>query len=556
MKTVIYQLFVRHFGNLSTAGVESGDIQQNGCGKFNDITDVALQEIKKLGCTHIWLTGVLEHATGTEYPNIPADDPEILKGKAGSPYAVKDYFDVAPDLAENVDERLTEFKNLLERCHNAELLVIIDFIPNHVARSYKSDVRPLLTFGKEDDVSEFCVEENNFYYLDGEQDLVLPGGLYSKEEYPRVTGNNAVTYTPSLYDWYETVKLNYGFNFVTGEKLYSEDKLPATWKLMDSILSYWQDMGVNGFRCDMAHMVPIEFWKWAVKKARERSEYVYFLAEAYASDPMKVTSGDVLKELLKAGFNEVYDSYSYDVVKGIYEHGKWANDLDDLIWDNDRMHKMTRYLENHDEVRIASPHHWGGNGAQIGMAVSGFLFGIGAGGCLFYNGQEVGEKGEGAKGYSGDDGKTSIFDYTSLPELQKWVNGHVYDGENLSAEQVELRDWYTRWFNVLQAPAFRKGDCYGLNYFNKDNPNYGRLYGDYVSGRWLYGFLRYDKESGEAYLVMINFHPSHTMRHLEVWFSKDARKWLGGFDYESIELEQLRPCEVMTYCMKRAKDKT
>lgn len=554
MKTTIYQLFVRHFGNLSTSGIEGGTIQQNGCGKFADINNTALMEIKMLGFTHIWLTGVLEHASGTAYPGRPADDPIVLKGVAGSPYAVKDYFDVSPDLAVDVKNRIDEFKALAQRCHDVGLKVLIDFIPNHVARSYESDVRPELSFGKDDDVTQFCALNNNFYYLEGDQPLELPGGVYTAEKHPRVTGNNAATHTPSVNDWYETVKLNYGYDFTKGEKLFSEDQIPNTWTIMDSILTYWQEMGVDGFRCDMAHMVPMEFWKWAIKNARGRSGYVYFLAEAYAGDPMKVSTGNVLKELLDSGFDEIYDSHSYDKVKGIYERHMWANDLDDLIWDKERLHKMTRYVENHDEVRIASPLHWGGHGSKIGMAVSGFLYGIGAGSCLFYNGQEVGEPAVGAKGYSGDDGKTSIFDYTALPELQKWVNGHHYDGKGLNEEQTELRRWYGRWMNVLQAPAFTRGETYGLNYFNKDNPNYGRLYGEYVSGRWLYGFLRYDKKSDEAYLVMINFHPTATMHHLDIWFSKDARKWLGNFEYESIELEQLRPCEVMTYCMKHARE--
>ncbi len=552
MKTTIYQLFVRHFGNLKTTGREGGNMERNGCGKFADITDKALLEIKKLGFSHVWLTGVLEHASGTGYPNRPADDSKILKGIAGSPYAVKDYFDVSPDLALDVDKRIDEFKYLVARCHSAGLRVLIDFIPNHVARSYESDVRPYQSFGKDDDVSKFCAVDNNFYYLERDEPLDLPGGIYSREKHPMVTGNNAVTHSPTKNDWYETVKLNYGYDFAKDEKLFSGEDIPKTWNLMDSILNYWQELGVDGFRCDMAHMVPMEFWKWSVERARDRFEDVYFLGEAYDGDPMKVTDGNVLNELLDSGFDEVYDSYSYDIVKGLYEQGKWANDLDDVLWDSRRLHKMTRYAENHDEVRIASPKHWGGHGAKIGMAVSGFLYGIGAGSCLLYNGQEVGEMAEGAKGFSGDDGRTSIFDYVALPELQKWVNGHTYDGKDLSEEQDELRDWYGRWLNVIKAPAFSVGETYGLNSFNKDNKDYGRMDGENVSGHWLYSFLRYDRKSGEAYLVVINFHPTETMQDLDIWFSKDARRWLGGFEYESIQLEQLNPCEVMTYCMKHA----
>lgn len=554
MKTTIYQLFVRHFGNLKTTEITNGNIEENGCGKFADITDKALLEIKKLGFTHVWLTGILEHASGTEYPNRPADDAKVLKGVAGSPYAVRDYFDVSPDLALDTENRIDEFKYLIERCHGAGLRVLIDFIPNHVARSYGSDVRPGQSFGKDDDVTKFCNLDNSFYYLQDDRPVELPGGIYHAEKHPLVTGNNAVTHTPSDHDWYETVKLNYGYDFTKREKLFSSGAMPKTWTLMDSILAYWQELGVDGFRCDMAHMVPMEFWKWAVDKARGRFPHVYFLAEAYAGDPMKVTDGNVLIELLDSGFDEIYDSHSYDLVKGIYEHGKWANDLDEILWDSKRLHQMTRYAENHDEVRIASPKHWGGYGAKVGLAASGFLFGVGAGGCLFYNGQEVGETAVGAKGYSGDDGKTSIFDYTALPELQKWVNGHTYDGKALSDEQGELRDWYAKWMRVIQEPAFSAGESYGLNSFNVDNENYGRMDGENVSGHWLYSFLRYDKKTYQAYLVLINFHPTETMRDLDIWFSKDCRKWLGGYGYDSMQLEEIRPCEVITYCMKHGRE--
>ena len=553
MKTRIYQLFVRHFGNLNTTGEVDGSIEKNGCGKFEDITDEALFEIKKLGFSHIWLTGVLEHASGTSYPNRPADDAKILKGVAGSPYAVRDYFDVSPDLAVNVDKRLDEFKELVTRCNGAGLRVLIDFIPNHVSRSYESDVKPDLSFGRNDDHHQFCSVDNHFYYLQGDQSLRLPEGEYLKEKHPLVTGNNAATHTPSKNDWYETVKLNYGYDFTKDEKLFKDDVIPDTWVLMDSIISYWQELGVDGFRCDMAHMVPMEFWKWAVDKARDRYPHVYFLGEAYDGDPMKVTTGNVLNELLASGFDEVYDSLSYDIVKGIYENGKWANDLDEILWDSQRLHSMTRYAENHDEVRIASPLNWGGNGADIGMPVSAYLFGIGAGGCLLYNGQEVGEKALGEKGFSKDDGKTSIFDYVVLPALQKWVNNHEYDGVGLSDQQLELREWYGKWFKVIREPAFTHGKTYGLNSFNADNVNYGRLDNENVSGHWLYSYLRYDKKTDQAYLVAINFHPTESMHDIDIWFSEDARTWLNDYVYESMQLEKLNPCEVMTYCMKPEK---
>lgn len=554
MKTSIYQLFVRHFGNLNTKRKPNGTISENGCGKFADITDKALAAIAGMGFTHVWLTGALEHACGTSYAGQPAVDEKLLKGKAGSPYAVMDYFDVAADLALDSEDRINEFQLLLGRCHAAGLKVLIDFIPNHVARAYKSDVRPELSFGEGDDTAKFFDVDNHFYYLEAGKNLVLPGGEYPEEQPARVTGNNAISHTPGQFDWYETVKLNYGFDFTNGTKTFeNREKQPKTWRTMDEIIAYWQGLGVDGFRCDMAHMVPMEFWRWAVKRAKAREQKVCFFAEAYDTDPMKVTHGNVLDELLDAGFEGVYDSKSYDLVKGIYEKGKWANDLDDVLFDEKRLHSMLRYAENHDEVRLASPKHWGGNGARVGMPVCAFLFGIGQGASLFYNGQEVGEPAIGAEGYSGDDGRTSIFDYTSLPELQKWVYGHCYSGFDLSEEQKALREWYLSWMNLIQQPAFAAGKTYGLNASNKHNPSYGRLTGETCSGHWLYSFLRYDEIADQAYLVAINFHPKETLKDITIELPEAAREWLGGYDFERVEFERMCPCDVIAYCLKKGK---
>jgi len=299
MKTVIYQLFVRHFGNLVTLRGNNETLEFNGCGKFEDITEKALLEIQKLGFTHVWLTGVLEHASGTAYKGRPADDPKILKGIAGSPYAVRDYFDVCPDLAVNTTKRLEEFRDLVARCHHIGLKVIIDFIPNHVSRSYDSDVKPAFSFGKRDKTDVFFNAANNYFYLKDSKKLILPTGEYPAEKVPRVTGNNVCEHEVSRNDWYETVKLNYGYNFVNGDKAFKDsDQIPTTWNTMDMVLEHWQQLGVDGFRCDMAHMVPVEFWKWLVENARERSKDVEFIAEAYDGDPMKVTDGNMIVKVM------------------------------------------------------------------------------------------------------------------------------------------------------------------------------------------------------------------------------------------------------------------
>jgi glycosidase len=545
-RPVIYQLMVRTFGNTNETRKTNGTLAENGCGKFAHITPAALDSLKRMGFTHLWLTGVLEQASGTAYPKRPADDPDILKGTAGSPYAIKDYFDVCPDYAVNPEKRLDEFKALLARCKVHGLKVVIDFVPNHVARSYSSDIRADLSFGKDDARDVFFSRDNHFYYLQpdhpgGGPPLKLPtaglpgcdGKFPPETDFGRVTGNNVISWEPSTGDWYETMKLNYGHDFTTGRDtshLPGSDASPATvprtWRTMDEILGYWQTMGVAGFRCDMAHMVPVEFWRWAVKRCRDRDPQVFFTAEAYNDDPAKLTDGNVLDDLINAGFDAVYDDPGYDMLEHLYDSGKWANDLDPLTFTGARFHQSLRYAENHDEVRLASPKKWGGLGMKVGKPVSAVLFAMGCGPVMLYHGQEVGEPAAGEEGFGGDDARTSIFDYWSMPEFSKWVNHGKFDGGRLSDEQKSLREWYGKLIRATQSDAFTQGEFYGLNHANKDNPAFGRVEGETTSGHWLYAFLRRDAKSGQAFLVVANFHGSETLQGVKIRLPQDAQSFL------------------------------
>ena len=564
----IYQLLPRLFSNTNETRKRDGTIQENGVGKFAEINDAALDSLHEMGFTHLWLTGVLQQATSTDYSAIgePADDPDLLKGLAGSPYAIKDYFDVCPDYAEKPGDRLVEFKALLTRIHAHGMKAIIDFVPNHVARCYHSNIQPDLTFGVQDDRSKFFDAANNFFYLRHEDTghgppLVMPtlkdgkptsstgqilgkcDGIFDGEkDFGRVTGNNVVSWNPSSNDWYETVKLNYGYNFTSGDRQYphgeERDKpLPDTWKKMDRILAYWQEMGVDGFRCDMAHMVPPEFWNWALGRARARKPEVRFIAEAYDNDPGKVRSGNpvlqalnehkgnVMFDLLSAGFDAVYDDPSYKKLKSIYDGPGWANDLDGAFPHDYIFHNSLRYAENHDEVRLAA-REWGKVGPAVGRSVSAILYGLGRGPVLLYSGQEVGEPAQGAEGYGGDDSRTTIFDYWSMPEVAKWVNGHKYDGGRLSPEQKELRAFYGRLLKLVGEPAFRDGEFFPLNAVNNQNDHYGRLSGEHASGHYLYAFLRSTGEGGQHFLVVANLHPTETLRDVHVTMSPRALEFL------------------------------
>jgi glycosidase len=581
----IYQLFVRLFGNTNETRKQNGTLAENGAGKFADINDEALRSIRKMGFTHIWLTGVLQQATATDYSQCgrPADDADLLKGLAGSPYAIKDYFDVCPDYAEKPAERLTEFRQLLERLHTHELKAIIDLVPNHVARSCDSYVKPDGNFGTcggggaGDDVTKFFDPHNNFFYLTPDANgpplrlptcrdgiavsptCQVPGvtcdGLFDGEKtFGRVTGNNVVSWMPHLNDWYETVKLNYGFDFTDPSKAVREypsawapeKPIPDTWKKMDQIIAYWQAMGVDGFRCDMAHMVPPEFWSWVVAQARARQPDVFFMGEAYDDDPSKVPGsdpvvsglnwgrGNVLFDLLNAGFDAVYDAPAYRALKRIYDGSGWANDIDHEIADDFICHNSVRYAENHDEVRLAAPSEWGGAGMDVGRPVSAILYGLSRGVVMLYNGQEIGEPAIGAEGFGGDDARTSIFDYWSMPELVKWVNDHQYNGARLSPEQKSLRSFYSRLINLVGEPAFRDGKFFPLNPANRDNPAFGRLPGEPASGHWLYAFLRYDRAAQQRFLVVANLHPTTSFQNVRVLLPAAALRFF-DLDQQSSE---------------------
>jgi len=525
-KHVIYQLFVRHFGNRKTRNKPYGTIRENGCGKFNDINDKALAALKDFGITHIWYTGVLEHATLSDYTayGITPDHPLVVKGRAGSPYAVKDYYDVDPDLAENVTQRMTEFEALIHRTKAHGLKAIIDFIPNHVARIYHSDQKPenVRDFGEDDNPELPFSPENNFYYLPG-QPLRLPDGLNSltKSNQPfselpaRATGNDVFSPTPGLYDWYDTAKLNYGVDYLNGRRAYF-DPVPDTWLKMKDILLFWVGKGVNGFRCDMAEMVPVEFWAWIIPQLKAVAPDLIFIAEIY-------NPGEYHRYIQQGGFDYLYDKVGlYDTLRRLIEGNGHADEIT-RVWQQesgDIAHHMLRFLENHDEQRIASRFFAGDPFKALpAMALSATLHG---GPLMIYAGQEVGVAAQGSEGYQGDDGRTTIYDYWGIPELQAWTNRGRFDGGGLSDRQKALRQFYQRLNLVVRKnEAFSRGAFYDLQYVNFHGQSQG-----YDSSR-IFSFLRYTDQ--QKIVAVFNF--DHH-RHFATYLRIPEQVWteLLGFD--------------------------
>ncbi|MEQ9423172.1 MAG: alpha-amylase family glycosyl hydrolase [Cyclobacteriaceae bacterium] len=524
-KIVVYQLITRLFGNTKTANKPFGTIDENGVGKFNDITDTALIELKKLGISHVWYTGIIEHAVLTDYTEfgIPLDDADVVKGRAGSPYAIKDYYDVNPDLATEVPSRMAEFEALVKRTHSTGLKVLIDFVPNHVARAYFSDAKPngISDFGADDDLTQNFSPQNNFYYLPNQAFQVptdyLPLGDYYfptkdgefDEQPAKATGNDQFTATPSKDDWFETVKLNYGVDYQNGRSEHFEP-IPDTWNKMLDILKYWTEKGVDGFRCDMAQMVPVAFWNWVIPKIKAINPEILFIAEIYEADRYR-------QYLFDGKFDFLYDKVElYDTLRHIVQ-GQASTDDITSIWQRQEgiSQYMLRFLENHDEQRIASPFFANDPMKAIpAMVVSATMH---TGPVMIYFGQEVGEPGAGEAGFSGDDGRTTHFDYWGVPEHQKWMNEGKFDGGQLSDDQKKLRKTYSNILNLAKTnTAINSGEFYDLHYFNRSENFTG--YSNKV-----YAYLRYTDK--ERLLIVVNF--SDQQEECLIKIPKDAFERMG-----------------------------
>ena len=504
-KIVVYQVLTRLFGNTNTHNIPWGTIEENGVGKFADFTEEALQEIKKLGATHIWFTGVLHHALTTDYTayGISNDFPAVVKGRAGSPYAIKDYYTVNPDLATDPALRLEEWEALIARTHQCGLKVIMDIVPNHVARRYESIAKPegVRGFGEDDDTTVQYAVNNNFYYNPNEA-FELPEGIYGEyHEFPaKWTGNGARASKPDRNDWYETVKLNYGIrpdgtkdfptlptgfenkNTEAHYRFWEDKTVPDTWQKFKAIALYWLAKEVDGFRYDMAEMVPVEFWSYLNSAIKHQNPDAFLLAEVY--------NPNEYRPYLHLGkMDYLYDKVQlYDTLRNIVVHSH-STDAITAIQRSlaDISHRMLHFLENHDEQRIASP-EFAGNAekAKPAMVVSTL---ISESPVMLYFGQEVGEKGAEAAGF-GSPSRTSIFDYIGVPAHQRWLNNKHFDGGQLSEAERSLRDFYQRLLNLEV-----NGSYTDLHLHNRQHTEY---YNDRV-----YSFARGNEH--EQWVIVNNF---------------------------------------------------
>ena len=526
-KVIIYQVFTRLFGNTNTTRKPNGTITDNGCGKMNGFTPAVLKRIKDLGISHVWYTGIIRHATTTDYSayGIPRQHPAVVKGNAGSPYAITDYYDIDPDLAVNVEKRMLEFESLVKRTHDAGLKIIIDFVPNHVARQYKSIARPkgVKDFGEDDDTGKQFDPMNNFYYCPGaafDPEIDLHHGEDKPyEEFPaKATGNDCFGNRPSNNDWYETVKLNYGVDYCDAGGVSTHfSPIPDTWKKMRDILLFWAGKGVDGFRCDMAEMVPSEFWKWATAEVKRKHKKVVFIGEVY--NPARY------REYITAGFNYLYDKVGmYDCVRDVVCGNRWAADITrqwqqtDDIADN-----MLYFLENHDEQRLASDFFAGNARKGIPALIVSALMRQNP--LMIYAGQEFGERGMDEEGFSGMDGRTTIFDYWSMDSL---IHGYCCRRQ-LTKEEKALEAEYSRVLNIARTEkAVSEGEFFDLMYVNPSS-------GDFDASRQ-YVFIR--KYKNEVLVVAVNF--ADTEANVRINIPQHA------FDYLKLPTGIMHATDLMT----------
>ena len=539
-KIILYQIFTRLYGNRNTTRKENGSLEENGCGKMNDFTPSALKRIREMGVSHIWYTGVIRHATQTDYSayGIPRQHPAVVKGMAGSPYAITDYYDIDPDLAVDVNQRMQEFRQLVDRTHKAGMKVIIDFVPNHVARQYHSICKPegMKDLGEGDDPSKGFDPQNNFYYCPGER-FTPYFDLYHGEQEPyfeepaKATGNDCFHNAPGMNDWYETVKLNYGVDYYAG-RVGHFSPIPDTWSKMTDILLFWAKQGIDGFRCDMAEMVPAEFWHWATDKVKFAHPDIIFIGEVY--NPAEY------RNYLGAGFDYLYDKVGmYDTLREVIRGNQSVQTITSAWQQTDDIRDhMLYFLENHDEQRIASSFFAGDARKGVpGLVVSALLQ---QNPLMIYAGQEYGERGMDQEGFSGHDGRTTIFDYWNIDTLTRAAS------RKLSKDEKALATIYNKVLTIARTEkAVANGVSFDLMYVNGD---YHRQY----------AFLR--KAGSEVLLVVANFDdlpatmdvtiPAHAFDYLklkerknvtavDLLTGKEIKRQLYRDCYVSVDLEPL-----------------
>ena len=523
-KLIIYQMMFHLWGNTTTNPQKNGDSITNGTTKFNDVSNKALKVLRDKGFTHLYTTGIIEHATKEDYSKYGCslDHPSIVKGSCGSPFAVKDYYDVNPFLANKPENRLEEFNLMVGRIHENKLKIILDFVPNHLARNYQSDKKPegVTDFGVDDRNDVTFSPQNNFYYLPGTEFTVpyqaeIDQNTQTYVEIPaKASGNNVFSSQPTIHDWFETVKLNYGIDYPNNGHIHF-DPIPDTWHKMLEVLTYWTNFGVDGFRCDMAEMVPVEFWAFVIPKIKSINPALIFIAEIYQPSLYP-------DYIYKGHFDYLYDKVGlYDSLRSLMEQKHDAHtSAITKVWQQESgefSNKMLRFLENHDETRINSPGFAGDNiwSTIPAMLITATLHG---GPFMIYFGQEFGEKANEIEGFNEADDRTTMFDFWRVDSHQRWLNNGAFNHELLTSQEKELDLFYQHLFKfVKESNAVQIGQFFDLQYVQRES----------YPSKFIYSYLRYTNE--EKLLFVNNFHSTESI-YVEIIIPDLAYELMGHYN--------------------------
>ena len=523
-KLIIYQMMFHLWGNTTTNPQKNGNSITNGTTKFNDVSNKALNVLHDKGFTHLYTTGIIEHATKEDYSKYGCslDHPSIVKGSCGSPFAVKDYYDVNPFLANKPENRLEEFNLMVGRIHENKLKIILDFVPNHLARNYQSDKKPegVTDFGVNDRNDVTFSPQNNFYYLPGTEFTVpyqaeIDENTQAYVEIPaKASGNNVFSSQPTIHDWFETVKLNYGIDYPNNGHIHF-DPIPDTWHKMLEVLTYWTNLEVDGFRCDMAEMVPVEFWAFVIPKIKSINPDLIFIAEIYQPSLYP-------DYIYKGHFDYLYDKVGlYDSLRCLMEQKHDAHtSAITKVWQQESgefSNKMLRFLENHDETRINSPGFAGDNiwSTIPAMLITATLHG---GPFMIYFGQEFGEKANEIEGFNEADDRTTMFDFWRVDSHQRWLNNGAFNIELLTSQEKDLDLFYQHLFKfVKDSNAVQIGQFFDLQYVQRES----------YPSKFIYSYLRYTNE--EKLLFVNNFHSTETI-YVEIIIPDLAYELMGHYN--------------------------
>jgi glycosidase len=246
---------------------------------------------------------------------------ENRKGTFGSPYAVQDFYDVNPEFGTKAD-----FKALVNACHEKGLHILIDLVANHTAWDNK-----------------WITEHPDWY-----------------------TKNEAGEIIPPVDDWSDVADLNYENAAVPAE--------------MAKVMEYWvKEFDIDGYRCDVAYMVPNDFWKGSIANIR-KIKPIIMLAEAAGT------------EFHEIGFDFTYGWEVYHHMKKLFA-GESAATLPSLATAETAKvpagNKILRFITNHDETSwddVPVNLFKSREGSLAAFVASTFMPSV----PLLYNGQEVG----------------------------------------------------------------------------------------------------------------------------------------------------------------------